>query len=255
MSPAEISLSAFVCILGGLFLGMLFRVKLPEHKLEADSETVIRLGMALIATMSALVLALLINSAKTSFETQNQRVIVIGAGFLQLDRVLANYGPETHDARGSLRDLLSAVVEDVWSIGKNSDEKRKLNYRATIAGVENFAASIRQLQPRDDIQRSLFDQTMQLSAELGRNRTLLLAQNGETIPTAFLVVLIFWVTILFASFGISAPFNAIVMEFMLVCALSVAGAIYLVLQMDRPFEGLIQVSSAPLINVLTLMGK
>jgi len=96
---------------------------------------------------------------------------------------------------------------------------------------------------------------MQLSAELSRLRSLLLEQTGGSIPMPFLVVLVFWLAMLFTSFGLFAPSNATVIGILLVCALSVAGAIFLVLEMDRPFEGLIQISSAPLHNALAHLGK
>jgi Na+/alanine symporter len=102
MSPMAISWIAFACVFGGALLGMLFRRIVPEGHLSADSKDVIKLGMGLIATMSALVLALLISSAKTSHDTQSNEVTQMAADFIQLDRVLAHYGPETKDARGLL---------------------------------------------------------------------------------------------------------------------------------------------------------
>ena len=71
----------------------------------------------------------------------------------------------------------------------------------------------------------------------------------------FLVVLVFWLTILFISFGLFAPPNATVIATLFVCALSVSGAIFLILELDQPFEGLIRISSAPLRNALAHLGQ
>jgi hypothetical protein len=96
---------------------------------------------------------------------------------------------------------------------------------------------------------------MQISADLGRTRSLLLEQTGGSIPMPFLVVLVFWFTVIFITFGLFAPPNATVIAVLLVCALSVAGAIFLILELDRPFEGLIQISDAPLRSALARLGQ
>jgi hypothetical protein len=85
-----------------------------------------------------------------------------------------------------------------------------------------------------------------MALDLGRTRVLLFERLGSSIPVPFLVVLVFWLAIIFASFGLFAPRNATVVATFFVCALSVSGAIFLILELDRSFEGFIQVSSAPL---------
>jgi hypothetical protein len=253
MNPMAISWIAFACVFGGALLGMLFRRIVPERHLSADSKDVIKLGMGLIATMSALVLALLISSAKTSHDTQSNELTQMAADFIQLDRVLAHYGPETKDARA----LIYATVAQ--GLGQTQSAKTYhsgiLDTQVTTAGANSFFEKIQLLEPHSDFQRALFAQAMQLSAELSRLRSLLLEQTGGSIPMPFLVVLVFWLAMLFTSFGLFAPSNATVIGILLVCALSVAGAIFLVLEMDRPFEGLIQISSAPLHNALAHLGK
>jgi hypothetical protein len=209
--------------------------------------------MGLLATMSALVLALLISSAKASHDTQSSEITQMAADFIQLDRVLAHYGPETRDARALLYVTVSRGLGQTHS--ENTYHSRALDNRAAAAGADSFFEKIQQLEPRTDFQRSLFAQAMQLGAELGRLRSLLLEQTGGSIPMPFLVVLVFWLAMLFTSFGLFAPSNATVIGVLLVCAISVAGAIFLVLEMDRPFEGLIQISSAPLNDALAHLGK
>ena len=122
MSPMVISWIIFACVFGGALLGMLLRNFLPEHHLNADSKDVVKLGMALIATMSALLLGLLIASAKGSYDAQSGEVIQISANILQLDRVLARYGPETKEARDVLRRTALSLDRN-WSEGTSRSEK------------------------------------------------------------------------------------------------------------------------------------
>ncbi len=251
MSAMAISWITFGCLFGGALAGMLFRRIVPEHHLGADSKDVIKVAMGLLATMAALVLALLISSAKTSYDTQNNEVTQMAADFIQLDRVLAHYGPETKDGRA----LLYATVAQGLGQTRSETTYHSGILDVTTAGANRFFEKIQQLEPRSDFQRSLYAQAMQLSAELSRLRALLLGQTGGSIPMPFLVVLVFWLAMLFTSFGLFAPSNATVIGVLSVCALSIAGAIFLVLEMDRPFEGLIQISSAPLHNALAHLGK
>jgi hypothetical protein len=255
VSPLDISVIALACILGGLFLGMFLRYELPERYFSKESEAIIGLGMALIATLTALVLALLVESAKNSYDTQYERINLTAASFLQLDRVMAEFGPEAGSARVTLRGFLETTIVDIWPSGDSSTNEQRFNFPASTTKVGNFAALIRHLQPHDDFLRELFKENIEIASDSGHTRALLLAHNGETIPGAFLVVLMFWLALLFASFGMFAPFNPAVVGFMVLSAVSVAGAIYLILQMDQAFEGLIQISNTPLRNVLNVMGK
>ncbi len=250
MSTMAISGIVFACVFGGAMLGMLLRSIVPEHHLSSDSKDVVKLGMGLIATMSALVLALLIASAKSSHDTQSGEVIQVAAGFVQLDRVLAHYGPETKDARNLLRGLLARGIGPRGNYRSVSLDSAEMN-----AGADSFYEKIQQLTPRNDTQRSLHAQAIQIGADLGRTRSLLLEQTGGSIPMPFLVVLVFWFTVIFITFGLFAPTNSTVIAVLLVCALSVAGAIFLILELDRPFEGLIQISDAPLRSALARLGQ
>jgi hypothetical protein len=114
---------------------------------------------------------------------------------------------------------------------------------------------IQQLMPHTDAQRATQSQAEAIAITLGQTRWLLFEQRGSSISTPFLVVVVFWLTILFISFGLFAPSNATVVVTLLVSAVSVAGAIFLILELDRPFSGLIQISSAPLRNAIAVIGK
>jgi len=208
--------------------------------------------MGLIATMAALVLALLVASAKSSHDMQSSAVTEMAADFIMLDRTLARYGPETKDIRGLIPVTVTNVLDQTWS----GDAYRSENLdRALGVGADIFYQKIQQLEPHTDFQHALYAQTLQIGMELGRKRALLLEETGGSIPMPFLVVLVFWLALIFASFGLFAPTNSTVIGVLFACALSVAGAIFLILELDRPFQGLLQISSTPLRNVLVHLGK
>ena len=251
MNPIGVACIVLVCVFGGAMLGMAVHTVLPEHHLNTESKDVIKLGMGLIATMSALVLALLTNSAKGSYDTQRNEVTQVSANVILLDRVLAHYGPETKDARDLIKVSVAAMIDRVWPSGRV--EAAKLGPTSTSG--ELFFDKIQELTPKDEVQRALQAQALNLSIQIGQARLLLFEQGGRSIPMPFLVLLIFWVTTIFLSFGLFAPRNATVIVTLFLCALSVAGAIFLIMELDRPFGGLIEISSAPLRNAMAIIGK
>jgi hypothetical protein len=238
-------------VFGGALLGVLFRTMLPEEHLSSDTKDVVKLGIALIATMAALVLGLLIASAKSTYDTRRNQLLQVSTDIILLDRILANYGAETKDARTLLQRSVAAAVDQFWPA--NGDRPATIDRRAT--SVEALYANIQQLSPQSEAQRSLQNQAITIALDLARTRVLLFEQLGSSIPVPFLMVLVFWLCIIFASFGLFAPRNATVIAAFFVCALSVAGAIFLILELDQSFEGLLQVSGDPLRAALAQLGQ
>jgi hypothetical protein len=251
MSPTAIGWIVLACVFGGALLGMALQRILPEHHLNADSKDVIKLGIALTATMSALVLALLINSAKGSYDIQRDEVTQLSANIILLDRVLAHYGPETKEARVMVGQTAAGLIDRIWPDNRSGGASPG----PSVAAGEGFYDQIQELSPRNEVQRSLQAQALKMSIDIGQTRWLLFEQGGRSIPMPFLVLLIFWVTIIFMSFGLFAPRNATVIVALFLCALSVSGAIFMILELDRPFGGLIQISSAPLHSAIAQLGK
>jgi hypothetical protein len=252
MSPIAMSLVAFACILGGALLGILLRNTLPEHHLSADTKEVVRLGTGVIGTIAAVVLGLLIASAKSAYDTQSTQIKQITANFILLDLVLRQYGPEAHAARDLLRQGVSALADRIWNEG-SSDSATAAPFEVTGAS-DAFFAQLRELSPGNDAQRSLKAQAIQVTSDLTRTRLLVFAQIGNSIPMPFVVVLVFWLTIIFMSFSLFAQANAIALGSLLLFALSAAASIFLILELGRPFEGLMQISSEPLRNALAPLG-
>src|SRR5262245_50102150 len=238
---------------GGALLGAFLRPLLLGHHVSADSRDVVKLGVGVIATQAALVLGLLVSSAKGSFDTMNTEITQAGAKIILLDHVLARYGSETHDARQHVQRSLRNTIETIWPQPRGGASDLRVFESSTE--WEEASATIRDLTPQTESQRVLKAQAVQIAGELAQLRWLSLEQSRGALPTIFLIVLIFWFAVLFVTFGLLTPSNVTVITVMLLCALSVAGGVLLVLEMNRPLEGLIKASSAPLENALHHLGR
>lgn len=244
MNPTLIALIVFACVFGGALLGMFLRVVMPEHHLSDASKDVIKLGMGLIGTIAALVLGLVIATAKGSYDTQDTAVRHTAAKIMLLDRVLASYGPETKETRALIKNTLARRIDEIWS--EESSQHASKGMQADSPAADTIAEKIQRLKPENEVQRGLQARAVQIGDEIMETRWFVLGNTGGSIPLPFLIVVIFWLTIIFGSFGLLAPRNATVVTVLIVCALSVAGAIFLIMEMDQPFSGLMRISSTPL---------
>jgi len=253
VTPWAIGGIVFLCVFGGALLGMYLRTRLSQHHLSSESKDLVRLGVGLIGTMSALVLGLLVASAKGSYDTQRSELIQMSSKIVVLDRVLAHYGPETKEARDHLRRTVAGMLEQFWP----EDVRRRGEKEPAGAGGvgEAFYDKVQALAPQNDAQRSLQAQALGIAMDVGQTRWLMFQQGDSSISVPLLVVVVFWLTIIFMSFGLFAQPNALAIGVLFISAISVSAAIFLILELDQPFGGLIQISSAPLGNALALLGR
>jgi hypothetical protein len=253
MQPIGTGVVVFLCTFGGALLGVWLRSRLPEHHLDDASRDTVKVGIGLIATMTALILGLVTASAKSSFDALDAAVKHTAADLLSLDRALARYGPETAELRGALKATIADRIDLIWT---PDAARRVLRPSSTEAQeVELLAARLRQLKPQTDDQRWLHSRAAEVGESMLEARWFMFAGLGSSIPRPFLGILLFWLTITFASFGLFAPRNATVYSVLFVCALSVAGAVFLVLELDGPFDGLITVSRDPMMFALDRLNR
>ena len=244
----------FIAVCGGAVLGMLVRGVLPAHHLTDESRDVVRLATGLVATMAALVLGLLVASAKGAYDTQKDGLDKITANLTLLDNTLAQYGPATKDARAILRRTIGTAIARLWPADVSQESTLGEAEPSVWAAV--FYAEVLSLTPANETQRILQAQALAIASELARARLLLIAQQEATpIFGVFLVVLISWLVALFVSFGLFAPRNATVLAALLISALSVSGAVFLILELDQPFTGVIQISSTPMRDAFLHLGE
>ena len=243
---SSISIAAIVlgCVFGSAVLGMALRVSLPLHHLGEDSRDTVKLAVGIVATLSALVLGLLVASAKGSFDAKRIEVEGLAADVIAFDHILARYGPEARASRELFRQMVATRVAEIWP--EQGPSAPKVDATWGVGAVEAIDRQISELSPRTQEQTWLRARALEKSADLMQSRWRLIVQWSSAIPTPFLAVLVFWLCFIFACMGLIGPRNATVVAVIFVAALSVSATIFLIMEMDRPYQGLITISAAPL---------
>lgn len=234
-------------------LGLLLRDLLPEPHLRDESKDTVKVGAGMMATVSALVLGLLVASAKDSFDTAQDEMAQRGAKIIFLDRLLADYGPETKATREQLRRTVAASIEIIWPEEKTGTSRMSTYER--MNEMEVVQMTLFKVTPTTDAQHQLWTTAQQIISELREARWLLIEQELSLIPIPFLAVLLFWLTMLYLSFGLLAPRNGTTITVLLISALSVSAAIFILLEMTHPLQGIIKVSSVPMRKALEHLGQ
>jgi hypothetical protein len=219
--------------------------------MEGDSKDAVKLVLGLIATLTALVLGLLISSGYSAYQMQQAEVRQLGVHILEVDRALAQFGPETREQRDRLRQMLTGVVVRVWPTeGAATRAPGSLQQES-----ESFFGGVAALTPKTELQRVAQGHVLQLLESIAETRNVLIQQSQGELSRPILLVLLSWVTVLFAGFGLLARFNTTVIASLFVGSVSIAGAVFLIVEMSQPYGGWIQISSAPLRVVLAQMGQ
>ena len=254
-SVSETGTATLVClaILAGAFVGASLRRVLPAEHMSEQSRNIVNVAIGLIATLSALVLGLLVASAKTAFDSRNDEIKQSAARLVLLDRTLRQYGPETKPVRALLQELTQRRIDHTWSNAQPREHVRIVTEDATSS--ELIRDRLWQLTPSSDAQRWLHARALTLTAEIEHGRWLLVEGDQSSIPRAFLVVLASWIAVIFAGLGLFSPRNPTVYAVLFICAVSVSTAVLMILEMDQPFEGFLQVPSTPLVSAVEEMRR
>ena len=227
--------------------------RLPARHLDEDSREAVKLGLGVVATLTALVLGLLVTSAKADYDAQDGAVKEMASDASLLDAFLAHYGPEAGDLRGQLRQVIAAVLEGLWPGGDASRGQLKPGEARGVG--DRFYRKLADLEPKNDAQRAIKARSMDLVAEMAKVRHRMYVQKDGSIPTPFLVILVLWIVAFFAGFGLLAPRNPTVVVVLAISAASIAAALFLILELERPFAGAIRVSPDPLRDVFDQIGR
>jgi len=244
MNPSIVGVVVFGFSMAGALLGLSLARRLPQRELDSQSRDSIKLAVGLIATMTALVLGLVTASAKSNFDSLSAAVKTGAVDLIALDRTLARYGPETAQIRTDLKSAVELRVELTWPSDASRVAELQVLQQAT--SVEAVGNRILLLQPSDDLQRALKVRSVALAEKLLEARWLLHAGSSASVPLPFLGVLTLWITITFTIFGMLAPSNRAVIGVLAACAMSVGTALFIILEMDGPFDGVLTVSGQPL---------
>jgi hypothetical protein len=247
MSTITISLLVAACIFAGGLAGLYLNRVLPPQHLTKETQDVVRLGIGMLSLLASLVLGLLIATAKSSYDATDHSIRSYAAELALLNEILRDYGGEASVPRDLLRSYTERLLHDGWTrpVALEDEQARLL--------LEQARAAIRALKPVDAGQKSLQDRATDININLLRDRWLLIEQQGPSVQRIVVVILVSWVTVIFASFGMNAPRNGTVVMTFLFCSLAIGGAIFLILEMDRPLGGVMQISSLPVRDVIAQM--
>jgi hypothetical protein len=240
-------------MLSGMMLGSYLRLVLPDDHTQADSKDILMTSAGMMATLIALIIGLLVTSAKGTYDDTTSSITQGGAKIITLDYYLSRYGPEAKEVRELLRQATASGIERIWP--DESAQGADLTKMETATGMAEVYTKIRELSPQNDSQKYLQTQALQIGDYMMQSRWMLIEQSQTNLPRIFLVVLAFWLTVLFVQFGLLTPRNRTAKSALFICALSMSCAIYLILELNNPLEGTIKVSSAPLHKALAIIGK
>jgi hypothetical protein len=252
MSPLADAAIVFVSVFASGLLGLSLRGLLPERHLAEESMGMVRLGTGVLATLTALVLGLLVASAKSNYDRVSDDVTKGAVSILLLDRTLAQYGEETRAARAELRVAVTAMVNRVF--GSPGSGAAKLDSPEGLARSDQLEADVRNLTPQNDVQRTLQARALEIANDIAQTRLLVINQAQGSLPGAFLLVLVLWLAIMFAGFGLVTTRNPIVIVTLALCALSLAGAVLMSEELNQPLTGLLKLSGAPMRYALAHLG-
>ena len=245
MTPAIIGLASFVVILGGALLGIFAARALPEDHLSDRTRNAVSVSAAIVGTLSALVIGLMISTARISFSARSHDVTTLAVDIIRMERLIQRYGPEADDAGAKLRIYAMAKTQELFPTAGEPPQTDE----ATAKMLETVQDAILSLAPTEERHRWLRSEALKLSDSLAQTRWSL-EQSGSSIPLPFLIVLIFWLAIVFASFGLFAPLNATAIASLCLSSIAVSGSIIMLLELDSPSSGLIRVSGEPLRRAL-----
>jgi hypothetical protein len=249
-------------LLGGSAVGILIRPYLSERHRSRETTDLIQLVMTMLVTFAALVLGLLTSSVKTSFDTVDNDLRTFSIQLIQLDRSMRQYGGEAGPARELLRSYTAAVIASTWTDEpKPSGDyyPRQVSLPPSNGSIESTSlgdmlarleADLRGLEPQDPMHRRLALTMLNQYELMMRTRWRLIEEAHGSISSPFSIVLTFWLVIIFASLGLSAPRNVLSYVTILLGALSIASVIFVILDLDTPFTGLFMVSSQPMREAL-----
>lgn len=251
ITPLLMSLAAFACIVAGAFLGIFIRGKLPNRHLSGDTKDIVRQGTGLIATLASLVLGLLIASANGKYETVNSQVKQLTADIVLLDNTLGLYGPDAEPLRALLRHEIGEVADRIWSEGRPTFGKPK-PFEPSAFGLAIYNEVLK-LAPKTDAQRYFQARAMDTLADIGKMRLLLFTSAGGSIPIPFLIVLVGWLALIFASISLFAESNARTITILCIFSLAASAALFLILELSQPLAGLMMISDEPFRNALAAL--
>ena len=244
LNSAQIAFFILCVVFGSAMLGMRISRRLPDHHLSAEAKATVSVSIAVVGTMTALVIGFLISNANSAFNARNATVSLLSSNIGQLDALLRRYGPETEPIREDLRRFAAMKFEDLFA--DDPEGKHKVDNPATAKVFDAVEDRIVALKPADDRQKWLATEALRLAGGVRAARSLLVQQNVNSLPLPFVGVVVLWLIVVYGSFGLFAPRNATTVVALFFSVLAVAMAFKLVLDLDNPLDRGIRLTPPPI---------
>jgi hypothetical protein len=261
------ALLVFALLLGGTAIGVFVRPLLPEEHKAHETVQVLHLVIGMLVTFAALVLGLLTASAKSNFDTASNDFRAYAADLIELDSTLREYGAPAQEARRLLRIYTATAIATTWPAepapagdyypkdipAENNQDKLEDFRLGDMLGVAQ--REVRQLNPSDAFHKTLADASLAQFNRLIQARWKLIEEAHNAISRPFFAMLTFWLVIIFLSVGLIAPRNALALVTITLGALSIASAIYVIVDLYTPFTGPLGISSQPMRDALLHLSR
>ena len=250
MISIAFGVAVFVFLAGIALTALHLHPRLPDYERSKDAHDAVKVGVGMVVVLSALVLGLLIASAKNSFDTAGRDLKRFATQIVLLDRTLRSYGPQGDSARTLIQHYVERAIAGTWP---SNNEPQLVDDPRAEQLIYQLQDAILALEPDTSRQRTLSGEMKEDVRRLIELRWTLVEEASTSLNVPLVSVLMVWLVLIFASFGYNAPRNVLVRITFTFCAASIGGAMFLIVQMDKPFEGLIKVSPAPLREALVLI--
>jgi hypothetical protein len=255
MDSVVTALIVFAVIVTSTLVGALLRSRIPTEQVTGETWSSVSLGIGFIATMAAIVLGLLVASAKGSYDTKREELQTAAAKVIVLDRTLRQYGPETQPIRAMLQEAIKARSDMQWVAEESTSEHSAAAAPDALYGYEQLWLALRTLAPANDMQRALQVRGLDLIDQLGQLRWQLIAQSSDSISRPLLFSLVTWLAVIAGCAAVFAPRHRMMLVVAVLCALAISGTIFLVMELYNPFGGVMRVSNAPIQTAIDLLSR
>ena len=261
MSEFESAALLLALLLVASALGFIVQNLLRDRHKTRDSVESVRLVITMLVTFAALVLGLLTSSAKNAFDTEGDSLRVYAIDLIRLDQALRDYGTNADPPRVQLRVYTAAAIASTWPDEPapagdyyprqvNPVRQGSLESRGLGAMLDRIAREIEELTPQDGFHAAVLADLRRHMGNVLQTRWQLVEQARSSISTPFLVVLMLWLIVIFAVFGLTSPRNGLIYVVILLSALSVSSALFLILELETPLSGWLVIPSAPMRDAL-----
>jgi hypothetical protein len=255
MNSERFALIVGVVIFGGGLIGLAFQRALSEKHTTGPARDMIGAVVGLLTLLCALVTGLLVWTAYGVYSGQNLAIQTLAVKVLQLDQALADYGPGANGERAALRDRLGKTIDQVWGAKETDANFAAMSFAAAIRVMRDPEKAIGNLLPSTDDQRQALATAKAAIEAIGQSRLQMAFALTAPVSYPLLLTVVGWVFFLFVGFGLMSRGGVMPVLALAVGAIAVASAVLLILDLSNPYSGAFRASSAPLEQVLAVMGK